>query len=184
MGSGAAAGWIELAVVGRAHGVRGEVYVRPLNAESDLLASLPTLRRDGERGDELRVERARQTPQGWLVRFEGVADREAAAALTNCKLYIERAALPALDEDEVYQTDLVGARVLVGEGEDEVERGIVRGFFFNGAHDVLVLDAGGREALLPFHDGVLVDFDLDEGWVRLDLPGGIPGLDDDVEDSA
>lgn len=103
------AGLIAMGVVGRAHGVRGLVHVTSFTADpADLVAYA------------LQDERGRRFVLEW--RGAGVAaigevvdgetrwarDRDAAARLTNLRLYAPREALPAPDEDEFYLADLVG----------------------------------------------------------------------------
>jgi 16S rRNA processing protein RimM len=167
--------WVHVGVLGRAHGVRGELYAHLVNSESALLAVGRRLRVGDEgEGVEMTVVRAQAVPRGWLVCFEGVGDRDAAAALTTRKLYVARAELPALDPDEFYQDDLVGLRAVDTLGR---ELGVITGFFHSGAHEVCVLRTpSGDEALVPFHDEVLVEVSFDEEEVVLELPEGLPGL--------
>jgi 16S rRNA processing protein RimM len=162
--------WLEVGVVGKPHGVRGQVHVRMHNTETELIAPgrlLATIRETGRK--EWVVSDSRRTPKDWLVGFEGVDQREAAAALTNETLYVQRAQFPPAAEDEVYQCDLVGLRVETREGETV---GRILGFFNNGAHEVCVVEREGKELLLPFVTEVFVDADLEAERVILDLPEG------------
>ena len=98
-----------MGVVGRPHGVRGLVRVTSFTAEPADLASYP-----------LRDERGRRFVLEWrgagLAAIGEVADgetrwvrdRDAAARLTNLRLYAPREALPASGEDEFYLADLIG----------------------------------------------------------------------------
>jgi len=102
---------ILLGVIGRPHGVRGLVHVVSYTADPAALAGY------GELADEL----GRRFVLRW--RGEGIAelsevidgepipvrDRDAAAKLTNVRLFVDRARLPlAGDEDEFYLADLIG----------------------------------------------------------------------------
>ena len=166
--------WLEVATVGRAHGVRGEIYVRPHNPTSELLVVGARFRLDGAGGEEVTVAALRETAKGWLVRFEGVGQREAAAALTNCKLSVRRGDLPEIDSNEVYLADLVGLSAVDQTGRP---LGVVHGFFHNGAHDVCVIrDALGEDVLVPFRNQNVVDICWSDRQIRLDLPEGIPGI--------
>ena len=54
-----------------------------------------------------------------MVRFKGIADRNAAEALTGTELFVDRSALPEeLEEDEFYHADLVGLAVRDEVGGD------------------------------------------------------------------
>ena len=89
----------------------------------------------------------RRAADGFLVRLEGIASREEAARLTGQALRLPREALPPLGSDEFYVEDLLGCSVENAEG---AVLGVVRGLFWNGAHDVMVISEGeGGERLLP-----------------------------------
>jgi 16S rRNA processing protein RimM len=93
------------------------------------------------------VVACRRVNDGFLIRLEGIQDREAAAALTLSEVRAARAALPPLADGEFYVEDVPGCAV-----EDEAGRplGTVQGTFWNGAHDVVTVVApDGVERLIP-----------------------------------
>jgi 16S rRNA processing protein RimM len=163
---------LPIGVFGRPHGVSGEIVFRPHDAGSRALDSIRRLVvvRDGRR-QVYDVVSARPVSAGFLVRLEGITDRDAAAALTLAEVRVPRAALPALDAGEFYVEDVVGCAV-----SDEGGRafGVVANTFWNGAHDVCtVVDADGRERLLP----LVPDFVLE-----VDAPGRKMRVRWDVDD--
>ncbi len=83
----------------------------------------------------------------FLVRFEGIATRESAAALAGQELHLPRGSFAPLDGAEFFVEDLVGCEVF----EDDGRRvGLVAGTFWNGAHDVVaIVGEDGSERLLP-----------------------------------
>jgi 16S rRNA processing protein RimM len=111
-------GLVAMGVIGRPHGVRGLVRVTSFTAEPADLASYP-----------LQDERGRRFALEW--RGEGIAaigeraggetrwvrDRDAAARLTNVRLYAPREALPPPEDDEFYLTDLVGMAAFDAAGK-------------------------------------------------------------------
>ncbi len=111
---------VPLGVVGRPHGVRGQVRVHPYNASSTLLGETESLTArlpNGGGSRTLRVLGARDGSKGALVlTLEGVSDVEGATALRGAELCVERAALPPLDDDEWYHVDLVGLAVRRDDG--------------------------------------------------------------------
>jgi 16S rRNA processing protein RimM len=124
--------------------VTGEISLRPYNPQG---RSLAALRRiivvRGGRREERDVTGCRAVEGGYLMRLAGVADREAAAALTLGEVRVPRTALPPLEPGEYYVEDVPGCAV-----EDEGGRalGVAVGTFWNGAHDVLtVVDQEGQE---------------------------------------
>lgn len=102
-------------MVGRAHGIRGEVKVRLHNSSSDALAHAKQVLLVTPRGPvTLEVERVRRTPSGPIVQLEGIASREQTESLRGARVLVRRADLPPLDPGDYYLVDLVGCTVLLG----------------------------------------------------------------------
>ena len=113
--------------------------------------------RDGK-WERRRLLSCRRANDGYLVRLDGVPDREAAATLTLLEVRAPRAALPPLAPGEFYVEDVPGCAV-----EDETGRslGTVQGTFWNGAHDVAtVVAADGRERLIPIVTAHVLSVDI------------------------
>lgn len=131
-----------IGVMGRPHGLHGELSLRPYGGATDLGAiSAVLLERDGTRR-EWTLRHARRVADGWLVRFEGVESRTDAEALTNATVWVPRRTLPPLGPGEFYVEDLVGCRV---ETESGAVLGIVQGVFWNGAQDVITVGEEGKK---------------------------------------
>lgn len=155
-------------VLGRPHGVSGEIPFRPYHVQGAGIDVLPlpapfTLGPPGERR-EVRVCAFRKTGQGFLVRFEGVSSREDAAQLTGRELWVRRESLPPLQQDEFYVEDLVGCVVQDLKGDS---LGVVKGVYWNGAHDVMSLDNGDR--CIPVVSYFVVGVDRGSRIVTVDL---------------
>ncbi len=129
----------EVGRIGRAHGVRGEVYVSLITDRVERIAPGARLLAGSQ---WLTVAESReQGRQRWLVHFDGVDDRTAAEKLTNSVLVAE----PLVDDsgDALWVHDLIGSRVVDRQG---VDRGTCVAVIDNPAHDILELDSG---ALVP-----------------------------------
>ena len=74
-------------------------------------------------------------------------DRNAAEAVTGYYIAAPREALPQPDKDEYYWADLVGLTVRNSSG---LLLGTVSGLLSTGAHDVLQVQDGEVERLIPF----------------------------------
>ena len=143
---------------GAPHGVRGEVRLQSFTGEPRAIAGYgPLQAKDGRR---FTLSAVRLVKDNMLVaRVVGIADRDAAVALTNLELYVARTALPPPDEDEVYVADLVGMAALDGEGR---ALGTVVDVPNYGGGDLLeVRPPGSGETLLfPFTKAVVPTIDL------------------------
>jgi 16S rRNA processing protein RimM len=150
---------LEVGRVGRPHGLRGEVAVTFTSDRAERHAVGAVLYLDDR---ALVVETARPHQGRWLIRFEGVADRDAAAAMRGAVLSAE-----PLDgeQDEWWVHELVGAEVVDVGGN---HHGRVTAVEANPAHDLLVLEDG---ALVP----VVFVVAREPGRVVVDPPAGLLG---------
>jgi len=153
---------LEVGRIGRPHGLRGEVAVFLSTDRMERAQPGAVLIARAASGDEreLVIAQSRRHQERWLVRFEGVDDRHAAAALTGSVLY---AAALESEGDELWVHELIGATVVDASGR---EIGSVVAIEANPAHDILVLDGG---ALVPSPFVVAVE----GGRVRVDVPEGL-----------
>lgn len=144
----------------RAHGLTGEVVVDLLSSETDvrLSAGAELLRVDGS--PPLRVLASRPFQGKWLVRFEGVTDRDSADRVRGVELHGE----PLDVDDALWVHELIGAAVVDTAGS---VRGTVAAVVANPADDLLELDSG---ALVPVT--FVVGWD-DERRVVVDPPEGL-----------
>jgi len=146
--------------IGRPHGVLGEVYVTLVTDRLERLA--PGSRLIAGSG-VLEVTAARAHQDRWLVRFAGVEDRNAAAALTNVDLRAE----PIEDPEAVWVHDLIGSEVVEAAG---TSRGRCVGVIANPAGELLELDGG---ALVPARFVV----SCRDGLTVIDPPDGLFDLE-------
>ena len=110
--------WIELGVIAKPHGIRGEIRVHVFNPESTLLQELAEIFLIGDEDEEpalVEVESARRGPKALLMRLAGVSTREDVEALRGYKLCVPREALPDLEEGEYYHADLIGLEAFDGD---------------------------------------------------------------------
>lgn len=168
--------------IGAPFGVQGWVRVQTFSSDPDALLDHDRWWLQAPEGG-VRAGRARAAGPvevleaqahgaGLIARFEGVADRDAAAALTGCPVALPRSLLPAPEEGEYFWEDLIGLRAVDREGR---EVGVVSSLIEAGAHDVLVIDrpqcdARGRpkQWLVPFVERHVGKVDLAAGRVEVD----------------
>jgi 16S rRNA processing protein RimM len=156
-----------MAKIGAAHGIRGEVRVKPYGDDPLSFADygiLTTL--DGKRSFE--VERARVQKTVVITKFKGITDRNQAEELNGIDLFIDRDQLPEPEEDEFYYSDLTGLDVLDQTGETLGKIIAVQDF---GAGDLLeVRPKRGRSFYVPFTKDFVPEIDLENGRVSVSLP--------------
>jgi 16S rRNA processing protein RimM len=167
---------VQMAVIGAAHGIKGELRVKTFTGDPLALGDYGTLYAKDGRAFEI----VNLRPQGEVVvvRFKGVSDRNAAEALTGTELFVDRSALPDdAEEDEFYHADLIGLAV---RDETGANLGTVRTVQNYGGGDILVVAGLGGEALVPFTRAAVPHVDIAGGFLEIDkaAAGLLPGEDD------
>jgi 16S rRNA processing protein RimM len=161
-------GLLEVGRVGRAHGVRGDVFIDLTSDRTERVSVGAELWADGQWRT---VEQSHRSNQRFRVHLSGVDDRNAAEALTGTVLH----AAPIDDPDALWVHQLIGADVMEGDG---TSRGRCVAVIDNPAADLLELDSG---ALVPANFIVSVDSANDPVAVIIDPPAGLFELFDDED---
>jgi 16S rRNA processing protein RimM len=156
---------IQMAVIGAAHGIRGELRVKSFTGDPLALGNYgPLYARDGRVFEVLDIRPADTVA---VVRFKGISDRSAAEALTGTELFVDRSALPAEeDEDDFYHADLIGLAVKDDTGAAIGKVAAVQNF---GGGDILDLTLGARKGvLIPFTKAAVPEVSVAGGYIRVD----------------
>lgn len=161
---------LTVARIGRPHGLKGEVTV-------ELHTDIPEVRLAvGEQFETAPVEvgpltvAAVRTQSGrWYVRFEELADRDAAEKARGAELLIDG---DESDEDDAWFVhELVGLTAIRPSGE---KLGKVTDLLSMPAQDLLVVrEPDGHEAMVPFVNDFVPEVDVAGGTVTLTPPYGL-----------
>ena len=157
-----------IAQVGAAHGVRGEVRLKAFTADPLSVTRYgPLETEDGKRRFE--IEAVRPAKEVLVARFKGVADRNAAEALKNLRLYVAREKLPPPEDDEFYIADLIGLRVETAAG---ASFGNVKAVHNFGAGDLIEIEPadGGATIMLPFNEATVPTVDIAQQKIVIEPP--------------
>lgn len=135
--------------IATSHGVRGWVKVHCYADDPDVLQTCGPLF-TSETGDKtLTVKLKTATNTHWLAEVLGVADRDAADRLRGTELYLDRDALPEID-DGYYHADLIGLSVV---NDDGATIGVVSALDNFGASDLVeVKPQVGQAFYVPLTD--------------------------------
>jgi len=105
---------ITVATVLKPQGIRGEIKVKVLCDDAEVLKSFKSVLIDGE---DIPVLSVRAQGDTAYIMLRGVADRNAAELLRGKNLQVERGDMPDLPEGRYYIADLTGCRVVTASGE-------------------------------------------------------------------
>ena len=117
-------------------------------------------------GRSCSIERRAGTAARPILRVDGVADRDAAEALRGEPLWVARAALPPLEEDEYWAHDLEGCAVV--DGSRAV--GVVRAMLPLPSCEVLeVVREDADPLLVPLIRDAVRSVDVEAKLIDIDL---------------
>lgn len=170
---------ILMAVIGAAHGLRGEVRVKTFTGDPLALGDYGPLRTQD--GRVFTVAELRPGKTVVVARFAEVRDRNSAEALTGTELFVEREALPGdLEEDEFYHADLIGLKARDAAGTVLGRIAAIHDF---GGGDVIELRlADGASAMIPFTREAVPALDIQAGFIIVDaIAAGLGEVPDHEE---
>ena len=164
-------------VVGRIakpHGVRGEMQVEVRTDEPEVRFQVGATLLMEE--TSVKLEAVKIHGKYLIVKFEGFNTRNDVEELRNRLLEVEVNIddVPN-DEDEFYDYQLVGLRVLVNS---EVI-GVTKEVLHLPGQDVLVVTQGDQEVLVPFVKEIVTEVHVAEKYLVVNPP---PGLLEDIAD--
>jgi 16S rRNA processing protein RimM len=162
----------------KAHGTKGELFVRPLTDHPEGVYVPGVVLRMGDDQPDLdvppiRIEAVRSVRDGFLVSFGGVEDRSRAELLRGRYLFREAEALEPLAEGELFYHDLLGMSVVTVDG---VEVGRVTEVYELQPAHLLEVRGEGREHLIPLRKELVVQLDVDSRRLVIDPPEGLLDL--------
>jgi len=160
--------WILIGRIRGAHGVRGELSVEPLTDFPHRFQQLETVHL-GDAHREYAVVSARTRSRIFLT-LQGVTDREQARGLSGVEIWIPREQAISLPTGEFYADEIIGLIVETTDGET---LGPITDLIATGANDVYVVQASGREVLIPAIKDVVKQIDVAGKRVIVELVEGL-----------
>jgi len=166
----------------KAHGLKGAIKVELYTDDPDrrftpgatFTLQVPTS--SPWHGKTLELTELRWYNGNAVAFFVGVSDRTEAEALVKAILWVDHDETEVPDEpDAWFDHQLVGMRAL----RDGVEVGRIARVEHFPAQDLLVIQAGDREILVPFVAAIVPSVDVTAGTVTLTPP---PGLFEELPD--
>ncbi|MCB1539058.1 MAG: 16S rRNA processing protein RimM [Alphaproteobacteria bacterium] len=151
-----------------AHGIKGDVKIACYADDAKLLFQDAGIYTDTTTQARVVVSfRAEPKPGLFIARIDGIADRNAAEAARGMAFYIPRDSLPALDESEIYHSDLEGMAVVGADGKAMGHVLRVQNF---GAGDLLEIQGKKESYYIPFAPPFLIRVERENKTVVVQEP--------------
>jgi 16S rRNA processing protein RimM len=160
------------------HGIKGKMKVEYFGDDLRRFVSYREIFIEDEKGrlESYEILEASPHPPRLILRLKGVEKIEQAQPLIGKTIFVEKEALPDLEDGEYYWADLLGMKVETREGK---RIGKVKEIFSTRAHDVYVVEGKRGEISLPAIGEVILDVDL---GTRVMKVARIEGLWEDADE--
>lgn len=160
---------VQVARIGKPHGIKGEVTALVLTdaPDSRFAVGAEFVVEPAALGT-LTVKSSRWNKDILLLGFEGTTTRNDAELLRGATLYFESE--DDEDDDAWYEHELLNLEVRVGK----TKVGKVTGLRTLAVQDLLIVeDNDGDEVLVPFVDEIVPEVNIEDGYVQLTPPAGL-----------
>lgn len=165
--------YFEIGKITGTHGIRGTMRVFPTTEDPSRFERLKEIIVEirGKR-ETFHIQKVAFHKQFVLLTVKEITDINVAELYKNGRILIPDAMAIPLGEDEYYNRDLYGLKVVIEEGE---ELGEITEIFPTGSNDVYVVkkDGKGKELLLPAIKDCIKNVDLENGVMTVKLLEGL-----------
>ena len=157
--------YIRIGIVAKPQGIRGEIKVNNLSDTLERFLDLEYIFVE-DKGNYTRynVKGTRLGDECAFLFLEKIYDRDAADALRNKYICVDRQNAIKLPEGRYFIFDLEGCNVVTDEG---VILGKVTEVMQPGANDVYVVKNGKNEILIPAVKSFVMDIDIDKKLITV-----------------
>ena len=159
---------VEVGRITSVHGLSGQVRVA---VASDVPDRFDPGRQVYIQGRAYRISSLVPFRPGHIIlSFQGVNAPEEAGRLVGEDITVPASESPRLPEGEFFHYQLLGLRVLTGDGE---LLGEIAEILETGSNDVYVVRGAGGEVLVPALSNVITQVNIDQGMMLVSLPDGL-----------
>ena len=157
--------WACLAAVSGAMGIRGAVRLKPFTEDPRAVGDygpVTVFSKQAPEGHQYGITLLHNIKGGVAAQLAGMETRDDAEAMKGARLYVSRDALPGLEDDAYYHSDLMGLTV---KDEEGVAFGTVKAVHNFGAGDLVevVLDGLGKSVMVRFTEDTVPVVNIEEG---------------------
>lgn len=163
---------VAIAKLTKSRGIRGEMVGQVLTDFPERFENLEkvfAVCADGKTS-ELKIEKFWFQKERIILKFEGFDSIEAAETLRDCEICVSETEAVELEDGEFFDWELEGCTVETLAGEP---LGIVRELMRTGGTEILVVESGEKEYLIPFAETICTEVDVENKLIKVDAPEGL-----------
>ena len=165
-----------------AHGIKGEVKVLSYTENGADIASFGELE-NKEATRKFKIKVVGAVKGSYRVKIQGVNNRNEAEDLVGTEFYVSRDALPELEEEEFYFSDLIGLKVCLKDKDHEIGKVVCFDDFGAGTIMEIKLHNQKETEMLPFTESYVPTINLKEGYIIVSSATMVFAADDEEENA-
>lgn len=163
---------VEIGVLGRPHGVKGEVRMTLYADSPDLIHGQVWLQSGKLPPQPITVSTMRMHQGSPLVLFEGISDRSQAETLRGQTVLVPESALPECEENEIYLYSLIGFDIFLDSTGKKL--GVLDHVLFYGNQETWgIVTEDGKEVYLPAIPDFVRSIDQEKRHIVVAPPEGL-----------
>ena len=165
--------------ISRVHGNDGKVYIKlDVDNPADYSELESVFFEMENKPVPFFVEYSRQTPNGPLLKFDDINDREEAEGYVGTSLLLPIEVLPKLSDGKFYFHELIGA-LLIDKSKGAL--GEIKLIYDQTSQILLGVEKNGTEYLVPLVEAFNPFFKRNDNQLEMDLPDGIVEINESGE---
>ncbi|MCX5818139.1 MAG: ribosome maturation factor RimM [Proteobacteria bacterium] len=151
-------GYVPVGRVISTHGIKGEVKFQYYNDEKEVFYEYTSflVKNENNRWVTFEPTDKRLYKGFFYLKFKGFDSPEAALSLINKEFFVKEEQLPPLNDDEYYEYQLIGLKVI---NQDDIGMGTVTEVMHTGAQYLIVV-RGEKEILIPMVEDYILSIDI------------------------
>jgi len=151
-------GYVPVGRVISTHGIKGEVKFQYYNDEKEVFYEYTSflVKNENNRWVTFEPTDKRFYKGFFYLKFKGFDSPEAALSLINKEFFVKEEQLPPLNDDEYYEYQLIGLKVI---NQDDIGVGTVTEVMHTGAQKLIVV-RGEKEILIPMVEDYILSIDI------------------------
>lgn len=162
--------------VREAHGLKGDLYVLVFSEDISWLKKLTHFELKTKSGTvtTYQVERVKPFKKGFIVKAEGIDDRNASEIMKGQEFFIPSDLLVSKPGETIFLGEIMDFTV---KNLTQEKIGHIVGFSSNGPQDLLVVETGKGRIEIPFVEAFIKKIDFKHQSIIMDLPEGLLDLE-------
>ena len=170
--------WLVVGLITSCHGINGQIKVKSLSdfEERFLKPGIRWLQKENEPPSKIELTSGYKQPgkEVFIIKFEGINNRNHAEQLKKVKILVKTAQLPELKEDEFHFLELVNLQVKTLENDKLKIIGKVLNLE-NEQNNLLVIELfeNQKKVLVPFVKEIVPLVDIKNSFLIINPPNGL-----------